>query len=771
MAELVNIFDEPVGAVPPERVLQPQNKNVLVNVFDEPAPQQPVMAEPHANEDDAALRATNWLGGQLGDIYSGARDLVTGDTTREFDYGELPSEILGRTHERPGGKMEVLGARMPLAQSMAGKVDIFRSLYPDVAMNIDKFGNPIAAFDEGLAQKYGTKPGSYYLNRPGLSWSDLDDAGMMALFALPQARMWSTLLGAAGPLFGRVVGSALGGLTGSLTQDVTAQTAGSKQSVDTGRSGENAAFMGATETLAPAVSALWRRVVSSPRFFDPAAGTLSDEGKRILIAAGIDPAQITDEFAKRFAQEAATAANPKAGAAFAEAQSLPVPVPLTKGAITRDPNDQMFESLADKGVFGEGAKTAIKGAGSKTDAALWGNVPAIQGKISGGALTVREAGQGGRSAAERLNAIYDDMKTQVDEAYNVARATNARMPNVLVPRMQAKLLPILDNFADDFADPVRNVLSKMDRFAPQAGEAVPEASLNKLEQIRHQLSSLTRSNEAGVRKAAGDVLDEFDAQIDRYAMADMLKGDPEALDAWKNARGLRREMAKRFEQKDILKKLTERKVGEPETTVSDMRDAANLIFGSANLNLNKKGLMRDLMRVRNELGADSQQWNSLREEAFLRLMHSAEGQTSTKVTERMFSGANLSSEFDSLMREAPDIMRVLFGKDLPVIQQLRNVAVRGMTKVPGGDNPSGTAIAQANIVKKVVDTMFRLPWFGERSAHAMGAILPVKWALDFVQGQRALSRAMGKPPAKMIPPGIIGPALGPAIEEGYGGNR
>ncbi|CAN0460708.1 unnamed protein product, partial [Ectocarpus fasciculatus] len=84
-------------------------------------------------------------------------------------------------------------------------------------------------------------------------------------------------------------------------------------------------------------------------------------------------------------------------------------------------------------------------------------------------------------------------------------------------------------------------------------------------------------------------------------------------------------------------------------------DAANYIFGRSGIGA-KKGLERDLVKLRDTLGPDSAEWNAIREEAFLRLFRNQPGPEAGGV----FNAQAFSKELNRALTDSPDAMKVLF---------------------------------------------------------------------------------------------------------------
>lgn len=681
---------------------------------------------------NAARGLFSKVGGALADIAGGIKDAYTGDKSREFDLPELPGQIVP-------GFGEIKG-KMALAQTGEGQADIYRAAFPNSPVTQDKFGNAIAEQD---GQRY-------YLNRPGLSSQDFDNFGANLAITAPFGLLGGTLAKGAG-LLGRALGAGAGGFSGSVAQDIAATNAGSKQGVSIPRAAGNAAGAVGFEMLAPAASAAYRAIVRRPELFDPAKGTLSEAGKFTLQQAGIDPADITDDYARQFAKLARDAVKPEDAARAALAQTLPVPVPVTKGDMTRVASQQMFEDNAVKGVFGGLPENIMRGVRVKQQDALRANVEAIRGQVAGGSpitLDRTTAGQMAQGALERQRAAG---KKVVDEAYDTARAAPAGLPQQEVQGLRYFLgagEEVRDRIAH--APKARDQLAALDALTQAGGDA--SVNVGSLFDWRRATGKLARETQDQTEAGAlRDMVRRFDEAVPEMVKDGLMSGDQTAVDAWKKAIATNREFAGKFKGNDLIQDLLEKEYrsGKMQFTVAP-ESATNYIFGLSDTGfVSKPDLARDMVRMRQVLGPDSTEWRALKEEAFVRLAKAGEGPYNRDITARDFSGAKFGTAFDGAMKQNPEVMRVLFSpEELKLMQQFRQVATMVTTVAEGGKNTSNTTAAAANILQKLTGNL------GPKARAAMMTMAP--WAVSAVKGAQAANAAAPKVPIRELPPGLVG---------------
>jgi len=623
--------------------------------------------------------------GMLERAWGEVKDVFTGEKRREFDLPELGTSGPSVPPFSPES-MRMLGA-YATTNDPKGIADIATKTLKGATQKTDKFGNPIVTF-EGK---------DYYVNRPGLSEADV----FKFTADLPQYAP-ATAAGLAVP--GRVVGAMATGAgygATSLAQDKASQALGSEQPASMEGAAGAAVGGAAARFIDPELSALVARMVPRPGAVD-AAGNLTPRGREMVTELGLDPDMLGQAFTARFGQLARRSADPKAAANLAEAQTLPVPVPLRQGQVSGSPSEQMFENLSRKGTYGPVAERVIAGSEATQREALEGNVQAIQNRLGGGTAA---PGDGGRVAQEQLAKMAAAEKTQVGAAYDKARATFGALPSEYVGQMNQSM---------------RNAVGEAHNLEGLARTNAVLNDFNKIASTEGDASTFVRNlfdwrQRATAAKAAGGeeavainkAIREFDKSMDAAIGDAIVRGDDQAIDAFKTAIAKNREYAGRFKGGDLVELLTAK---EPRGGVTQLvvppDQAANVIFGSKKV-FGGTNTARDLARMKQLLGPDSEEWGKLREEAWLRLVRGGEGQVDPMTGSRAFSGAKFAGTLDNALRDQADLMRTLFTQDeLNLMNQFKRVAARTTGSVKGGDNYSNTTVAASNVVQNLLGKLF-----------------------------------------------------------------
>lgn len=464
------------------------------------------------------------------------------------------------------------------------------------------------------------------------------------------------------------------------------------------------------EAIAPALAGFYRQAVGNPALWDAQAGRLTPAGLRAAEEAGINPQEASEALSREFGEQARNARVPGEAAAVAEGASLPAPVRLTRGQTTLRPDDQMFESQAAKDVYGQAAGVPMRTAFDAQQEALRQNMPAVQSRIAGGQARVGELGQGVQATQDALSTAERASKGSVNRLYEDARARS--MAFVQSSEVQTGLQTIgaelrADGFTPQIARRVHRILGQREatRGASQGGVPIAE-----LFDMRRQFSALSGSSDRVEATAAGRAKKAFDKWLTDTIDGDLLSGDRASIERWRKAIAARKDYGSRFQGGDLVEKLTARTYqGGQSVLEADPNAAVNLIFGRAATGwVSKSGLLRDMMRVREELGPQSQAWNALREEAFLRFARSADGAATP--TGREFSGAKFAKAWEDAQRTNGEVVRVLFTEpERNLISQFARVARRVTTNVKGGANTSNTSAGVAQAMRRLFASAFMGP--------------------------------------------------------------
>lgn len=674
-------------------------------------------------------------------VVSAGVDMVTGRKSTEFpDMPEFQSFSTG-----DASKDARLAAGMIFARDPAGQLDIITKTLPDAKVEFDKFNNPIV----------GIGSDRFYLNRPGASWQDaLSFAGEAAPLAGAAGALGGAARAVGGGLVARGLASGAGAGAGSIGMDLAARGLGSESPVDLTRAGVIAGTGAAMEIAAPVAVRVLRNVFGSKEMVS--AGKLTDKGRRVVESIGLDPDDVSQRYLKSF-QEMTKRGIPDDQAAIAAASQLDVPVPMSRGDITRNVMDQSREAAAQAGALGESPQRTMQAFRQNQNAALTANRDAIQARVGGGTASVQSPTDGAAAVASAVRGNADDAMKGVRSAYDTARqGADARVP---VSVIQERFIPGLRQIERDFdtrsLPAIRNLLddARSVTGTMEGGGTITAAKVRALESWRTRVTNAANSADRTQAAAANRLKRAYDEFIGDVIENNLLQGDDAALEAWKGARTARAAYGRMFEDNAVVRRLVETQDITPE-------QAMNFIFGAGKLG-SKADAGQTMKAVINAVGKDTAGHKALKETAFMRLLKDTAGETMEDGVPR-FRGVVFARNVNKALEDAPTAMKELFTPDeMSAIRQLAAVAKRAGERQPGAVNTSATAY---EAMRRLQDAMpgggvaeFFSRWFLRGAARA-------KNEMDITAATRFRPSA---PPINLrgIPAGIAGGMLSQMPEE------
>lgn len=403
-----------------------------------------------------------------------------------------------------------------------------------------------------------------YVNKPSWEWNDVDRgiSGMVPYVA--GAGVAGKIMGKAAPWLIRApVQGAVAGVT-SIGQDIAAGEMGSERGVDPIKALAATAGGVVGESIAPAVAYGWRKLVSEPRLFNRSTGTLTEQGIDAAKRAGLDPADLTPDMAKRFSQEFARTGNAKAAGLKTDLDE--VGIPSTQAQRTKSHRGLMDEQALRDGVWGEGPATVIQNFDrrqlSAIEAATMGDI--APGKPGMGPMLAPHRspadytpGQVGASIGERANMALEAARKAEGDAWR-------KVPELLATDQALGTLPQHINKAlggmriSEQLHPVSTAMAR-DIQAFMGGKAPPSVApfltndpARNVNVFREMMSVAMRDMERGADKtAAGRIYDGLNSWIRESAENGMLQAA--GMDAsiaaanMATARGISRDLHRVFD--------------------------------------------------------------------------------------------------------------------------------------------------------------------------------------------------------------------------------
>ena len=497
-----------------------------------------------------------------------------------------------------GAGKDMFGSRMGAAEYLAGKSGGRALLGSD--------DSPLVQLQDGT---------QYRLNNPGLDSTDVGNvAGNVAALWSPASwiNRFNQTKGLG--LLGRM-GTQGGGLAAA---DSGLQALFNRGQVDPIRTGATALGGGLGELVGPLVARgadAIRRGLTSGQTRQEAAQALAREiglqnpnaeqlarlgGAADEIAAGTDPRTVLgrEEF----------------GFIYTQGQRAKDPV-RARELLTRE------EGLRQS----PGGSPAFELAGRRNADSLTTALDSFRSKWGATADTPAGLAQ---DAAERVSGQANDLRGRIGTAYdNAATGTRAAIDAASIRALPDRLAQSVRDFAPNATTTPATArtleqLQNQTSMILKGGEGanVRGVTLNALETQRRILGhNLDAAANKADRTAMGALKREFDGWLDEAVDSALVSGDPAALEALKNARGLRAEYGRRFEggadsDKFIAGLLNGSKTPE---------ELVNIALGASSVS--KAGGARFIERLRVAAANDPAVMGNLRTAHFMRLTRDGSG--------------------------------------------------------------------------------------------------------------------------------------------------
>jgi len=509
----------------------------------------------------------------------------------------------------------------------------------------------------------------------------------------------------ASPLIGRigeVLGTAGAGAATSLELDVAAGIKEGRAE----RAKQTAIAFGAGEILAPIFIGLSVRGFQRVKGM-VTAGTLIKNGKP------------TEKFKALAAEENISLKNltPEAGIFMSDlikqgaskeqiiqglkAATLPVPVKLTRGQLTRDPRLRTLEREAREGLVGEELKGTAAAVQREQLARLGRNVPEAQQRINPSRRTPEEVQDSLITRREQMKEAVDDTFKEVREKARVpvkdtetGKILGEEVTGVR-PESAQQLLKTTSDLVESFPVEAGEFpgLRKALNFLEDLSKSKTTVSIGDLIKYRQILTNAGREG-----KAVKIAKDEFDKFLGDAGARGLLFGDDEVIKLFFKGKEQRALLGEIFERQDIIALYTNTLPDGTGRLAVQPDEMANLLFGRGRLDL-KKGLLRDVKKLEDVLSPE--EFSSIKEAAFMRFFRNAPD-VSTPAAWKAYS-----KELELALRDSPKLMKELFTpEDIAFMRQLDDVA---RTVLDGGDVPAAFLLKSQTIGDYVQRGVDRLP--------------------------------------------------------------
>lgn len=427
------------------------------------------------------------------------------------------------------------------------------------------------------------------------------------------------------------------------------------------------------------------RVFSRPEFYVEGQG-LTDAGRARLSDLGYDPDRISAAFAREFGQNLERRVAPQDAAAAAELGEFGIPA--YRHNITGSAEDFAQFERARRGAAGPQAETRARAAGDEQFQAMQRGIDQRAADFSGG--TRGDSLDAAMGVSDRLGQEAAAARATAQSAYAAADRAGVGVDPRAASGLSTRLRTVLaDNEIYLDAGPYTQTGAVMNRLA-RRGQSDRPVSLTLVEGVRKDINRALRAPSVNPEdaRALGIIKGEYDAWVDDVIQTTLFTGDEAGFDDLKRARRLWADYMQKYGGKDRAA-----------TFMRDMMDneaspeeVERWLFGAAKLG---RGKMTASLagELKDRLGADSDEWNMLRQAAFRRLTQKPGTENPDGVMGLQWGPQQISQNVLDFVNSPStrSLAAELFTPD--EIAQMRRLggALRRMVPPPGAVNYSGTA--------------------------------------------------------------------------------
>jgi hypothetical protein len=277
----------------------------------------------------------------------------------------------------------------------------------------------------------------------------------------------------------------------------------------------------------------------------------------------------------------------------------------------------------------------------------------------------------------------NDLKGQINDAYDVARSKNAAIPVSHLNDLANKVSGALQNFP---VDPVLtprtsralDILSQDMAKVSQPG--VSGINMKAVEMGRQKIMSAMDGATGSDLKALKGVKDAYDSWVTDAFDRALVSGDPDALEAVKQARALRAQYGARFQpmnRNDQGGKIVQQLLDQN----ADPDKMAQAIFGAGQIAPSAAASI--VTKLRSALGTDKEAWDAVRAAVVQKAITRRNGE---------IAGPQATvSNLMTLLRDRPALVRNLYKpEELDKLNRFA-MAMKVLTPPQGIAKSSGTA--------------------------------------------------------------------------------
>lgn len=339
--------------------------------------------------------------------------------------------------------------------------------------------------------------------------------------------------------------------------------------------------------------------------------------------------------------------------------------------------------------------------------------PNVQGRQIAEAAEAQTGGQVARAQnfdliQQELTTARELARTNVDNLYAIARDTKAAIPVAQMGTLNTNVIESMRNV--DLIDKpnLQRRLTELESITQLPDTA--SVKLNALSDYRARLTK-NRGSNPSENAALGVVKGQVDSFLDSMFNADMISGDPAAIQRWKDAREAFSGYKKNFDDNKVIQQLS--------TQQATPEQIKQWILGTSAVGAKKQaGSVVD--QIGDLIGRDSPGFSAIRQETLFDILQ--------PLLQENPNFPGFVKNYDTFVRNNPTLSKSLFPESVTPMRELRDL-VSSTSKI---QSPR----FQFNLTQAIVRT-----YFGHALSKGQARMSAFMAGMEFIKNSASRSRA------------------------------
>ncbi|MEM6623664.1 MAG: D-Ala-D-Ala carboxypeptidase family metallohydrolase [Pseudomonadota bacterium] len=670
----------------------------------------------------------------------GVQRAIVGDA--EFDAPEIEGSLEAQRQAGDPERQAAFRRALFAADGEKAMAQIVKRFIPDAQIIEDKNGNLYA---DVAGERYA-------LDKSGLSGRDATELVKLAGAALivgGAARAGGAVAGTAG----RITGAGIGAGAEQTGEQLLSNYMGGDQPFDSTRVALAAAFGLGGETAMKVAEFAGPKLLNA---LGRTKGSTVEQVEIELLGFGFDPDEVRNALNGALQSQGVKDFGEDAIARIVAARSMEPSIELTAGQATRDPALFAKESVQrSTNALGTDIHEQALAHSQRQQASLAQNAQRLVpdgDRASRGAMVQDELLRRREAAWQSVDVAYAAARNAPGQARIAVQPIQEFIDGMRLKTRQMAVPSGMPMTAE--------ALSELEGMLRATGPGrITALDVRQLEMWRSQLSGTMNGAQGSDRAGLSVLARNYDVAMSKAFKDGVVRGDAKTLGLWRAAATRRRIFGERFEQNDIVGRLTRQAKGRRNEVELDASDVMGEILGMTTLG-NRKGAVREIRRLKNFLGEDSPQFAAIKAQGIVQLLG---------FEPHAFAGGNVPTSIVGNIRRAlkdrPEVITALYSpNELRALRRFENVveSINVPPRDAGTVNASGSGVVALEAASKGMQKLERALEVIGRQFGTGGRVVAhilsrsVRGASDAAQADAMRRSFQGLPPVQRLNPAYPG---------------